>query len=235
MQYLSLPLVLGALITALSGETAPTNPTFERKWLVAQKKHQKAKELVIKGLHEARKPNTARKLFRAALAHDAQALRVLRELKQTCKVDDACMRRVAPVLRTVRDHTVRTHLHIADLYRDRSAELVSRGLRSTRSLASARKFFLAALRQQARAERAIDELRKRDDLGRLLPVDARTAIRNVRNETIRIRLHIAHLYTSRQNYNRALRWVNGALAMDRDHKAALEARARIEIAISNSD
>ena len=133
------------------------------------------------------------------------------------------------------DDLARIHLHIGDLYRDRAAALVSRGLRKTRSLSTARRLFLAALRQQALADEAIRGLARLDRVDVRTRRLASTTARSVRAETIQIRLHLAHLYTARQNYNKALGWVNRALAMDPKHQAALAARARIEIAISNSN
>ena len=56
---------------------------------------------------------------------------------------------------------------------------------------------------------------------------------SVTDETIRTHLHIAHLYTSRESYHKATKWVNEALALDPDHPRALADRARIELAISN--
>ena len=217
-----------------SGKTKVGRSASERKWLAARREHEKAKELVKSGLREAHQLRTARRLFRAAITHNARARHVLEGLKQACKGDAACAKKVETVLRTVRDDLARTHLHIADLYRDRAAELVSKGLRKSRSVTTARRLFLAALRQHGLAHKAIHELETHDHADARIRRLASTAALSVRDETIRIRLHLAHLYTARQNYNRALRWVNGALAMDPDHKTALATRARIEIAISNS-
>ena len=218
-----------------STETKVGRSASERKWLTAKREHEKAKELVNSGLQKAHQLRTAHRLFRAAITHNTRGLHVLEGLKQACKGDAACGRKVDAVLRTVRVDLVRIHLHIGDLYRDRAAKLVSKGLRKSRSLSTARRSFLAALRQQALAQKAIRKLGTHDHADARIRRLASTAARSVRDETIRIHLHLAHLYTTRQNYNRALRWVNGALAMDPDHKTALATRARIEIAISNSN
>ena len=218
-----------------SAKTGAGRSAFERRWLAAKKEHEKAKELANRALQQAHGFNTARRLYRAALTHDTRALHMLEGLEQGCKGDVACVGKVNPVLRTVAEHMARTHFGIADLYRNRAAELVSKGLRKTRSLPTARRFFLTALRQQALAEKAVHDVRILGDADASIRRLASKTAGSVRNETIRIHLHIAHLYTTRENYNRALRWVNGALAMDPEHETALQTRARIEIAISNNN
>ncbi len=67
-----------------SAKTTAGRSAFERRWLTAKKEHEKAKELVKRGLQEAHGLKTARRLFRAAITHDARALHVLDGIKLGC-------------------------------------------------------------------------------------------------------------------------------------------------------
>ena len=98
----------------------------------------------------------------------------------------------------------------------------------------ARRLLERALARENRALKALVKLREssKDDTA-FLATTAPLAL-DMKEAAIRIHLHIAHLFTSSQSYNRSLKWVNRALAIDPTHAAALADRARIELAISQN-
>ncbi len=202
---------------------------LDRRLRSAKAKHLLASERIEKGLR-ARNLNTSRRHFEVALAHDAQALRVLDRLLQGTAEGDLA-RELTSLVRSVKEQRLSAQLHIAKLYRQRARELVQRALRSTRQLGVSRRHLQAALAHQSKSLSLLDRLNAQ--VSGEASKRSRELVFEVTDETIQTHLHIAHLYTSRESYQKAIGWVNAALALDPGHPRALADRGRIELAISN--
>ena len=205
-----------------------------RKLEFARRQHRKATELVKKGLRPSNKLATARKHFRTALGHDARARKVLEKLKSACGEVAACVKMLHPIIQAVEEQIIDTHVHIADLFHRKSTNLVAKGLRTSRRLATSRNYFRAALTYDARALRVLEEPQEARSGDRHVTRVVSPVARAVRHHTVQTNLHIAQLYTSRQSYHTARKWVNKALATEPRHREALDTRARLEILISDS-
>ncbi len=200
----------------------------------ARKNHLRASELVLKGIDFSEKPATARRYFRSALAYDGRALKALESLRRDSEDDGEVIQTFWPLMEAVRTQARRTHLHLVQLDHDQATYFLKQGLSTTRRMTTSRKHFRRALAFESRAQEAIDDLRKSiprgdDFIGTISPI-----ARGVKEQTIGIHLHIAHLYTARQSYNNAREWVNKALAIEPTNREVLATRARIELAISSS-
>ena len=202
---------------------------LDRRLRSANAKHLLASERIEKGLR-ARNLNTSRRHFEVALAHDAQALRVLDRLLQGTAEGDLA-RELTSLVRSVKEQRLSAQLHIANLYRQRARELVKKALRSTRQLGVSRRHLQAALAHQSKSLSLLDRLNAQ--VSGEASKRSRELVLEVTDETIQTHLHIAHLYTSRESYQKAIDWVNAALALDPGHPRALADRGRIELAISN--
>ncbi|MCB9832785.1 MAG: hypothetical protein H6807_09945 [Planctomycetes bacterium] len=88
--------------------------------------------------------------------------------------------------------------------------------------------FERGLKQLDLVEREVVELRQSS----ILPPELRARLNQIENDLIalqiRLRLHVASLYTVRGSFGTALAWTNEALAYDPTDGQALESRGRIE-------
>lgn len=103
-----------------------------------------------------------------------------------------------------------------------------RALAGTEHFSRARDRFEFALRHLDSAARSAEKLREDQDLPRDLRDELAVLEDAIVTMQIRLRLHVASLYTVRGSYSSAVAYVNQALAFDPTDEGALAARARIE-------
>ena len=111
---------------------------------------------------------------------------------------------------------------------ERARRHESQSLLNTKRLSASRNGFESAIRSVDQAAAMADALWQ----SRRLPYALREQLRDLEGEmlelNVRLRLHIASLYSVRGSYRSAISWANSALAFNPNDQSALEARGRIE-------
>ncbi len=103
-----------------------------------------------------------------------------------------------------------------------------KSLRSSSKLRRVRGYVELGLRELVRADKDLWRLRQ----SKLIPGDLKGRLNAIDEQVItmqiRLRLHVASMYSIRGSFGNALSWANEALSFDPTDKSALAARARIE-------
>ncbi len=127
-----------------------------------------------------------------------------------------------------------TELATAKKHYDAMLERIQKGLTSSSS-SRARGDFERAYKEGEKTLRELDRVQKRLEKADSA-AEVQEAFDGYRGLTVEhmveAQLHLASQYTTSTSYNRALKEVNKALALDPDNRRALQARARIENAAS---
>jgi hypothetical protein len=115
-----------------------------------------------------------------------------------------------------------------DGYITKAKRFEVKALRASTKMRRAKNYVELGLRELVRADKQL--LRQRQS--KLIPVPLKQRLITIDDEVlamhIRLRLHIASLYSVRGSFGTALSWANDALSFDPTDPTALAARARIE-------
>ncbi len=117
---------------------------------------------------------------------------------------------------------------------DKALLAESKGLQATARPRSATSYLNGAIKYLRRGEKKAVGLHQSSRLPKDMKPDLARLEEQIIDLNVRVRLHLASLYTVRGSYGTALAYVNGALSYDPANEQALAARARIEEAAAVS-
>jgi tetratricopeptide (TPR) repeat protein len=120
------------------------------------------------------------------------------------------------------------HLLSVEKEIDKARTLETRALEDNRGLSASKRRYDQAIRYLNRADRGLDRFRRSRGLADELIDRAAAAEDKIIAMQIRLRLHLASLYSVRGSYGSAIGYTNQALAYDPTDQSALVARSRIE-------
>ena len=159
-------------------------------------------------------------------------------LDEITKAYEKARRRAATARRVKRERAAwrRGEALLADVRRwlDKALLAESKGLQATARPRSATTYLNGAIKSLRRGEKKAISLHQSSRLPKEMKPDLARLEEQIIDLQVRVRLHLASLYTVRGSYGTALAYVNGALAYDPANEQALAARARIEEAAAVS-
>lgn len=115
-----------------------------------------------------------------------------------------------------------------DAYVTKARKYEVKSLRTSTKLRRAKGYVELGLRELVRADKQLSRLRQSKVIPSALKPRMQTIDDAVVTMHIRLRLHVASLYSVRGSFGTALSWANEALSFDPTDDSALAARARIE-------
>ncbi len=115
-----------------------------------------------------------------------------------------------------------------DAYLVKAEKYEIKSLRSSKKLRRSKGYIDLGLRELVRADKNLWRLKQSGSIPAGLKDRLIAADDTIITMQIRLRLHLASLYSVRGSYGTALSWANDALSFDPTDKSALDARARIE-------
>lgn len=107
-----------------------------------------------------------------------------------------------------------------------------KGLKASRKKSQAERHFKRALKKLRHCEVVLHKIREEYDQNFELMKAAKEAEKKLEDRQIRVLINIAHLYSSRQSFIKALEYVNRALLVDENSQLANETRSQIELAMN---
>jgi len=107
-----------------------------------------------------------------------------------------------------------------------------KGLKASRKKAQAERHFNYALRKLRHCEVVLHQIREEYGQNFELMKAAKEAEKKLEDRQIRVLINLAHIYSQRQSFIKALEYVNRALLVDENSQMALDARSQIELAMN---